>query len=113
MMPTDNPIGKENFLREHQTYLLDGVSSTACFRQMYDAMVTSLDDKENFLALEWLDTTLAQERYRSDLKSYALIWAVLKAALESCIVLNRHNYVNTGNLKMATEISPLLMFKLF
>ncbi|KAK3327698.1 hypothetical protein B0T19DRAFT_422546 [Cercophora scortea] len=79
----------ENLNREAQSYLLPGVASATCFRQLYDVV-----DKDT-LALEWLDTTLQENQYQPDTRSYVLIKAVLEAALRSCVILGDQKYVNT------------------
>jgi hypothetical protein len=76
--------------RECQTYRLPGVASAECFRKMYEI----IDD--NTIALEWLDTTLQEVKYQPDMRTYSLIMACLRAALNSCVILESHKYVNTG-----------------
>jgi hypothetical protein len=88
-LPTE-PTTIENIDRERTIYRLAGVSSAACFRQIYDVL------HDNTIALEWLDTTLAEVTFQPNMRTYALIKALLKAALQSCIVLDNHGYVNTG-----------------
>ncbi|KAF1950008.1 kinase-like protein [Byssothecium circinans] len=85
----DDETATENLSRERQTYLLPGVASATCFRQMYEVL-----DKHT-IALEWLDTTLADVKYQPDMRTYALIKAVIKEALASCAVLASQQYVNT------------------
>ncbi|KAK0706671.1 hypothetical protein B0T26DRAFT_680324 [Lasiosphaeria miniovina] len=68
--PNDE-IAKENLDRGCRTYGLPGVSSAACFRQLYDVIDNST------IALEWLDTTLAQAKYQPGAKTYVLIDEVL------------------------------------
>lgn len=53
-------------------------------------------DSEMYIALEWLDTTLAQLKYLPNMRTYAIIATFLKAVLESCVVLEIQKYVNTG-----------------
>jgi hypothetical protein len=48
-------------------YRLAGVASTECFREMYDVV------DNNTIALEWLDTTLANVAYQPDKCTYSLI----------------------------------------
>lgn len=50
------------------------------------------------LALEWLDSTLADVKYQPDMRTYAIIKAVLKETLTSCVVLDCQQYVNTGKI---------------
>lgn len=80
----------ENLDRECQTYLLPGVASATCFRQMYDA----IDSRT--IAVEWLDTTLADIKYQPDTRTYALIKTVLKETLTTCDILDSQQHVNTG-----------------
>lgn len=80
----------ENMNRETRTYHLPGVASTHCFRKMYDVIDNST------VALEWLDTTLAEVEYQPTMHTYFLLMSVLRAALTSCVVLESHGYVNTG-----------------
>ncbi|KAF2870953.1 hypothetical protein BDV95DRAFT_628872 [Massariosphaeria phaeospora] len=85
----ENTIATENLARERATYRFSGVSSAACFRQMYDVI------DNNTIAVEWLDTTLAEVEYQPNMRMYALITKFLNAALASCIVLDGHRHVNT------------------
>lgn len=50
----------------------------------------------NTIALEWLDTSLAEVEFLPDTRTYALIKEVLNTALVSCVVLDGQGYVNTG-----------------
>ncbi|KAK3296143.1 uncharacterized protein B0H64DRAFT_374272 [Chaetomium fimeti] len=79
----------ENLKRELQSYRLPGVASQACFRALYD----KIDDRT--VTLEWLDTTLAGVSYQPNAATYRLMAASLRAALESCVVLDHLDYVNT------------------
>ncbi|KAF2452535.1 hypothetical protein BDY21DRAFT_388547 [Lineolata rhizophorae] len=76
----------ENLGCECTSYRLPGVSSAAWFREMYDV----IDDMT--IAVEWLDTTLAEVKYQPDMRTYALIKTFLKAALTSCVVLDGPRY---------------------
>ncbi|RMZ82655.1 hypothetical protein DV738_g1631, partial [Chaetothyriales sp. CBS 135597] len=80
---TDDERGfsKENLDRELQNYLSPNIASAACFRKLYDAI--DVDNKTLVLALEWLDTTLAEVRFQHDKDSYAIIVAFLDAALNN------------------------------
>ncbi|CAI7660722.1 unnamed protein product [Penicillium palitans] len=78
-----------NLQREVNIYGLSGVASAQCFRKMYE----KIDDST--IALEWLDTTLAEVKYRPDMRTYSIINAVLKAEFTSCVILEDHKYVNT------------------
>ncbi|KAL7626845.1 hypothetical protein AAE478_003619 [Parahypoxylon ruwenzoriense] len=49
------------------------------------------------VVLEWLDTTLAEVKYQPDMRTYALIKTVLRAALTSRVVLDGQKYVNTAS----------------
>ncbi|GLA62148.1 hypothetical protein AtubIFM55763_008434 [Aspergillus tubingensis] len=80
----------ENMKRERQVYRLPGVTSSACFRKMYDEIDSST------IALEWLDTTLAEVKYQSSMRIYSLIVTVMRAALTSCVVLEGYGCVNMG-----------------
>lgn len=86
----EDETATENLVRECHSYLLPGVASTQCFRKMYDVI-----DKRT-IALEWLDTTLADVKYQPDMRTYALIKTVLKETLTSCDVLDGQQCVNTG-----------------
>ena len=87
--PNDE-IATENPDRECQSYLLPGVVSAKCFRQMYDV----IDNRT--ITLEWLDTTLADVKYQPNMRTYALIKTVLKETLTSCNILDGQQCVNTG-----------------
>lgn len=88
----DDETASKNLARECQSYRLPGVVSAACFRKMYDI----IDNRT--IALEWLDTTLADVKYQPDLRTYALIKTVLKEALTSCDILDAQQHVNTGTV---------------
>ncbi|RAH60505.1 hypothetical protein BO85DRAFT_365314 [Aspergillus piperis CBS 112811] len=75
--------------RERQAYRHPGVASSACFRKMYDEIDSST------IALEWLDTTLAEVKYQPSMRIYSLIVTFMRAALTSCIVLEGYGCVNT------------------
>lgn len=54
---------------------------------------------DSTIALEWLDTTLAELKYQPNvIGTHSLIVAVLRAALTSCVVLGDSKYVNTGKV---------------
>ncbi|KAJ9217141.1 hypothetical protein DTO166G4_1196 [Paecilomyces variotii] len=94
--PPGNATARENLDRERSTYHLPGVASAVCFRKMYDAMIDDgTDGSVTYIALEWLDTTLAEVKYQPDSLTYALIKTVLKATLTSCVVLEDQKRVNT------------------
>ncbi|KAJ5382424.1 hypothetical protein N7517_000335 [Penicillium concentricum] len=83
-------IAVKNMDREIQAYSLPGVASSQLFRKLYDVV----DDRT--IALEWLDTTLAELRYQtSHIGTLSLITSVLRAALTSCVILEGSKYVNT------------------
>ncbi|KAK2764424.1 hypothetical protein FQN54_009118 [Arachnomyces sp. PD_36] len=86
---TSDTTAVENIHREHQTYSLPGVASAKCFRKMYDVI------DSNTIALEWLNTTLAEVQYQPNMRTYSLIAAVLEVMLTSCVVLEGHKCVNT------------------
>ncbi|KAJ5868717.1 hypothetical protein N7534_003270 [Penicillium rubens] len=65
------------------------VASAQCFRKMYDMI------DESTIALEWLDTTLAELKYCPDMRIGSLIRSFLRAALTSCVVLENYEYMNT------------------
>lgn len=89
-LPGDE-IASENVERECRSYRLPGVASATCFRQLYDVI------DNHTIALEWLDPTLADVKYQPDTHTYAIIKAVIREALTSCVILDRQQYVNTGN----------------
>ena len=90
--PPENELAAEDFSRECTSYHLPGVSSAACFRQMYD----KIDDCT--VAFEWMDATLRELDYRPDMRIYSVIKSVLGAALTSCVVLDDQKHVNTGTV---------------
>jgi hypothetical protein len=92
----DNVTAMENLDRECRSYLLPGVASAACFRKMYDVIGYSTDGNAKHIALEWLDTTLAEVEYLPSIRTYALIETCLRVALNSCVVLASQKHVNTG-----------------
>ncbi|KAL1885132.1 hypothetical protein Plec18167_001789 [Paecilomyces lecythidis] len=91
----DDATATENLEREYQTYRIPDVASAVCFREIYDATIGD-DTSTPYLALEWRDTTLAEVKYRPDSVTYALIREVLKATLNSCVILDGEGCVNTG-----------------
>ncbi|PYI04707.1 hypothetical protein BO78DRAFT_420453 [Aspergillus sclerotiicarbonarius CBS 121057] len=99
----DDPTASENLKRECNIYRLPGVASANCFRKLYDII-----DK-NTIALEWLDTTLAELEYRSDTRTYRLIGKVLREMLSSCVILEQYNCVNT-DFKSANVLLSALCF---
>lgn len=88
----------ENLNRECQSYLWPGVASSTCFRKLYEVVDTSSEAAagDKYVALEWLDTTLAQMKYQPGKDTYVLIEKVLSAALHSCLVLESYDCVDTG-----------------
>lgn len=51
------------------------------------------------IALEWLGSTLADVKYQpNNTRTYTIIKAVVKETLTSCVVLDRQQYVNTGEI---------------
>ena len=89
---SSNATAMMNLDHERQTYGLPGVASSECFRKIYDVIDNST------IALEWLDTTLAEVKYQPEMRIYSLIRTCLRAALMSCDVLEGHNCVNTGRV---------------
>ena len=65
-------------------------------------MYEKIDDST--IALEWLDTTLAEMKYRPEMRIYSVITAV-KAAFTSCIILGDQQHVNTGRILGLDELS--------
>lgn len=93
-LPGDK-IASENLERECRNYRLPGVASATCFRQLYDV----IDD--HTIALEWLDSTLADVKYQPNTRTYAIIKSIVKETLTSCVVLDRQQYVNTGEISQS------------
>lgn len=85
--------------QELRTYRLPGVTSTECFRKLYDVI------DNDMIAMEWLDTTLAEVKYQPDMCTYSLITSVLRAVLTSCVTLECHKYVNTGRVTAPEELA--------
>ena len=94
---SEDTTATEYLRREYTSYRLSGVSSAACFWQMYD----HIDDCT--VSLEWLDTTLAEVKYLPDMRTYTLINSGLGAALVSSDILDRQGYVNTGAVSNLRE----------
>lgn len=84
-------------------YRLPKVTSTPCFRRMYDV----IDDST--IALEWLDNTLLEVEYHPTLENYILIKEVLRAALTSCIILGDQGFVNMGMLPLESSLEKLAL----
>lgn len=79
--------------------------STECFRKLYDVIDNST------IALEWLDTTLAEVKYQPNMCTYFLIRSVLRAVLTTCVTLQGHKYVNTGRVTALEELVTTLDYK--
>ena len=90
-MPNDKDA-VENLEREQQIYRLPSVASSDCFRKMYDVI------DSNTIALEWLETTLAELEYKAEDRTYSIILTILSATLDSCRILADDGYVNTGRV---------------
>ncbi|RDW83624.1 uncharacterized protein DSM5745_03950 [Aspergillus mulundensis] len=93
--PPGDANAMENMNRERQTYRLPGVASSECFRRMYDVIDPST------IALEWMDTTLAEVKYKPDTRTYLLILSLLKAVLASCITLESYSYYKPANILLS------------
>lgn len=50
----------------------------------------------NTIAVEWLVTTLAEVKFRPNMRMYALVKTLLDACLAYCAVFDSQEYVNTG-----------------
>jgi hypothetical protein len=66
---------------------------------MYDI----IDDST--IALEWLDTTLAEVEYHPSIRTYSLIGTFLRAAFASCVVLEEHRHINTGRISYLKDLA--------
>lgn len=89
--------GKDSLRSESSIYSLPGVASAACIRKLYEVLDFSMGEHSGTcLALEWLDTTLAEVRYQPGAITYAIIQSLLRSALSSCTVLENNKVVNTG-----------------
>lgn len=73
------------------------MASAVCFREIYDVTIDD-DTGALYLALEWWDITLPEIKYCLDSVIYILIREVLKAILNSCVILDAEGCVNTGML---------------
>ena len=63
-----------------------------------------------YIAFEWPDTTLADARYGPDMRSYAIVNAVLKTPLTSCIILANRQLANTDRIPDFKELASANMF---
>ena len=88
----ENNFAAENLERECQSYRIPGVASATCFRQLYDVI------DNHTIALEWLDSTLADMKFQPNTRTYVITKVVLKETLTSCVILDRQKYVDTGKL---------------
>ncbi|KAL6705598.1 hypothetical protein ACN47E_006545 [Coniothyrium glycines] len=93
----DNTIAMEDLNRECQSYLLPGIATPSCFRKLYDVVdtVSEAAASDRYMALEWLETTLAQVKYQPGKDIDVLVEKVLSATLHSCVVLDGYGLVNT------------------
>ncbi|OAX80394.1 serine/threonine protein kinase [Emergomyces africanus] len=97
----DDLRAKENLKREYESYLLPSIASGECFRKMYEVIGDPLNigngdgGSMQYVAFEWLETTLAHMQYRPGIRIYAIIKAVVKTVLRSCIILADRELVNT------------------
>lgn len=103
-LPGDK-IASKNLERECRSYRLPGVASATCFRELYDVI------DSHTIALEWLDSTLADVKYQPNRRTYAIIKEVVKEALTSCVVLDRQQYVNTGEIYLTPNDGNVLTNK--
>jgi hypothetical protein len=65
---------------------------------MYDVIgdPMNIGSSNPYIAFEWLETTLADVQYHPGMRNYAIIEAILKTVLRSCIILADRELVNTG-----------------
>lgn len=82
-----------------QTYRLPDVTSTKCFRKLYDVFDNAT------IAVEWLDTILAEVKYQPDMCTYSLIKSVIRAVLDYCVTLEGHKYVSKGRAIALKELA--------
>ncbi|KAI2642927.1 hypothetical protein GGS21DRAFT_544959 [Xylaria nigripes] len=102
MVPPGDEGARASLECERALYQLPEVRNSSCFRKMYD------DVNEDIIALEWLDTTLADVKWNPfHMNSYRIIKEVLKAALESCVILTHLGLVNTGINSLSLEVKVI------
>ncbi|OOF91832.1 hypothetical protein ASPCADRAFT_133908 [Aspergillus carbonarius ITEM 5010] len=75
---------------ERLAYSFADVNTSGYFRQLYQMI------DHRTLALEWMDTTLDQIPYQPNMRTFSLILIVLKAVLESCVILDKSQHVNAN-----------------
>ncbi|RAK96467.1 kinase-like protein [Aspergillus ibericus CBS 121593] len=88
IVSTSHPEDMESMRCEVGVYGYPNVATADCFRRLYEV----LDNRT--MVFEWLDTTLAEVPFQPTPDCYALILAVLRAALRSCVHLESHRRVN-------------------
>jgi hypothetical protein len=103
--PLGHEVAKEQLKREWETYLRPPVASNPSFRKMYDLIgdPSGLEEHSesskattSYLALEWLDHTLADMKPSLDRHGYALMTAVIETVMSSIVSLEEVGLVNTG-----------------
>ncbi|KAI1120585.1 kinase-like domain-containing protein [Nemania abortiva] len=103
-LPNDD-VAQQNLRREYDTYRLLEVANSPYFRKMYDGIDnpnnfdTDATETTSFLALEWLDSTLADLRYTDVMFNYSIMKAVIDTMLSSSGVLD-------GQVRVNTDIKP-------
>lgn len=97
-----DPHARESLKRECEIYRLPSIASGVCFRKMYDVITNPMsisnsdDGSIPYVALEWLEATLADVKYQPSMHIYAIIRTVVKTGLASCAILADRQLVNTG-----------------
>ena len=92
-------VQRECLLREYNNYRRPCIASSKNFRKMYDTVgdQTSWTAQKPFcLALEWIDTTLADLPFESHIQSPVLVARILKTLLGGFGELEREHLVYSG-----------------
>ncbi|KAF2453077.1 kinase-like domain-containing protein [Lineolata rhizophorae] len=98
-LPSDGDA-QQNLKREYDTYCLPEVANSPYFREMYDGIDnphnsdTDATETTSFLALEWLDSTLADLRYADVVFNYNIMKVIIENMLSSSDVLDQLSLIN-------------------
>ena len=95
----NNRVQRECLLREYNNYRRPSIASSKNFRKIYDTVndQTSWTAQKPFcLALEWMDTTLADIPSESHIQSPVLVASILKTVLGGFGELEREHLIYSG-----------------
>ena len=95
-------VARQNLKRKYKAYSRPSIVSSPCFRQFYEVIgdPQDLDDdtggSTTYLALEWLDNTLASVPLKLDIRGHLLVKTIVETVMSRCVSLSKENLVNIG-----------------